>query len=71
VTRIALGIAIGIEIVWTVAIDRMLIANLGASAAETAEQGHESSIPIPIAIPIVEPTIVGAPKGLTSPPAAG
>jgi len=50
VTRIAIGIAIGIEIVWTVAIDRVLIANLGASAVQTAEQGHESSIPIPIGV---------------------
>jgi len=49
---IAIAIGIEIEIVSTVALDRMRLANLVASIGETVEQGRDSSIPIPIPIPI-------------------
>jgi len=48
-----IAIAIGIEIVCTLAIDPMLLTNLGASVAETVEQSHDSSISIAIPISIL------------------
>jgi len=51
--EIEIGIAIGIEIVCAIAIDHMLLTNLGASAAERAVRGHDSSIPIAIPISIL------------------
>jgi len=48
--EIGIAIGIGIEMARTLAIDRMHLANLGVSAFEMVEQGHDSSIPIAIAI---------------------
>jgi len=70
--QIEIAIGIEIEIVCTIGMDCMLLANLVAPAAETAEQRHDSSIPISISmVPTIPPIPHAASEASqTSSPAA-